>query len=56
MNQSSTNICPVDVFAMSLAMLDVFESYADNKSPDQTAHSRSLIRAFAVRLQNERIE
>ena len=28
------------------------KAYADNEDPDQTAHMRSLIRAFAVRLQN----
>ena len=26
-----------------------FQAYADGKGPDQTAHPRSLIRAFAVR-------
>ena len=29
-----------------------FGAYADSEGPDQTAHSRSLIMAFAVRLQN----
>ena len=27
-------------------------AYADSKGPDQTAHLRSLIRAFAVRKEN----
>ena len=27
-------------------------AYADSEGPDQTAHPRSLIRAFAVRLKN----
>ena len=29
--------------------------YTDNESQDQTAHARSLIWAFAVRLQNTRL-
>ena len=31
----------------------VFEAFADNEGPDQTAHPRSLIRAFVVRLKNQ---
>ena len=27
-----------------------FQAYADSEGPDQTAHPRSLIRAFTVRL------
>ena len=31
-------------------------AYADSEGPDQPAHSRSLIRAFTVRLQNQWIQ
>ena len=30
----------------------IFRAYADCEGPDQTAHTRSLIRAFAFRLQD----
>ena len=34
---------------------NVFDAHSDSKGPDQTAHLRSLIRAFAVRVQNHQI-
>ena len=34
---------------------NVFDAHSDSKGPDRTAHSRSLIRAFAVRVQNHQI-
>ena len=44
----SVNSCQKEIHMDPTTQKRVFWAYADSECPDQTAHPRSLIRAFAV--------